>query len=558
MDLFDKPVYVFGKIVKKKLVTPYKSWEIDLDLKADFLPVKILGEKVEIFSKNRIFNSYVLSEEENLRTLFSVDSKLTVTGEEVEKGRIYTFVVEKEDDLVRRVSLFKFDCLYPGTRTVGRVLKKKNKLVVSTIYGEGELVLQNNTYGKKIEVLLYRKDETLHFVQVDCPVESKVSLKVDSYSSGYYTVSDRNIRGILFSKSKYKVGDTVECIPKDNNLGFYIFKENDTKKDTNDTKKDTNDTKKDTNDTKKDTKDTKNDTKDTKNDTKDTKNDTMKDTKNDTPITPTVPFDIPTDNEDSTSSTTANINVDLSLERKRSKISTDEDYFMEIKARPGKALPILKYFQFLVESSKIEEAKRVFWEYSSSLTGREKDDLSIAFVNFLIYSSEKDLLKTVKKLSKTCSEKFLRVVSSNTDDLSIVKLYYSTSPNRLSFRRYLEVLFTANPKEAYSLVEANPKYLDISIPFLYSYKDSPRIRIESLISKNKEAWLEYLKNESGDYKRHLFRRVVDLNWNQKEMKEFYKLWLDFEIQENGNIEEVRNRAKEYVSKLNSTLQKNED
>jgi hypothetical protein len=32
------------------------------------------------------------------------------------------------------------------------------------------------------------------------------------------------------------------------------------------------------------------------------------------------------------------------------------------------------------------------------------------------------------------------------------------------------------------------------------------------------------------------------------MKKFYKMWLEFENEENGDVEEVKARAKEYVEK----------
>lgn len=514
MDLFDKPVHLYGKIVKKKFITPYKSYEIDLQgLKADFLPVRLLGDKIEVFSSSEIFNSYVLTEEENLKTLYSRDKKLTVTTEDVEPGRIYTFRVEKEDQDVRRVSLYTFDTLFPGTKTTGRVILKKKKYFVSTIYGEGELVLQNNSFGKKVEVLLFRKDDSLHFVQVDNPVEAPLRVKIDSISPGYYSVSDRNIKGILFTGKKHVVGELVECIPKDNNLGFYIFREK------------------------------------CKEDGKVKKSDALSKEQVNGP--PSIPFDIQSQDEKESSNEDINENVDLHLERKRSKITTQEDCLMEISAHPGKAFPILKYFKYLVEEGRPEDAKGVFYEYSPSLRGKEKDDLSISFVNYLIYTGDQDLYKTVKRLSQSCSDRFLEVVSSNTEDPRISRLYYSTSPNRKSFRRYLEILFSSDQKEAYRLISDNPKYLNISIPFLYKSGDNPRSRVEALISKNRDAWLEYLDQESGEYKRHLFRRVVEYDWNTKDMKRFFRLWLEFETEECGNVDEVRDRAKEYVEKVKS-------
>ncbi|EOB13191.1 hypothetical protein NBO_127g0001 [Nosema bombycis CQ1] len=582
MDLFEKPVYLYGKIVKNKFITPYKSYDLkffeelkDLtlskNLKANFLPAILQNNTLSIFyAGSKIFNSFVISREENVFTLFSLDKKLTICSEKLKENQIYTFITEKEDENLRKAKIFKFDFLYPGTKITGKVIKKKGKYFVSTIYGEGNLVLQNNIYDKKIEVILFRKDDKLHFVQVDNPV-IKAKVKIESRTSGYYTVSDKNIKGILFSGNQFKIGDLVEVVVRNNNLGFYIFDEDEEKEEDGRKEDEVSKGKKavegkierkeiEGNKERKEIEGRKED------EGKKVTSVEENDKKIDIPIlslktpilnikTPpvlSIPFDLPSEEEDDKNE---DKNIDnfcsLEIERKRSKIQNDDDFLMEIKAFPGKAFPILKYFQFLIETNRQKEAVDLFHEYYPSLVGREKDDLSIAFVNFLIFTGDKTLFSTVKKLAQNCSIRFLEVITSNSNNLEISKLYYKMFPNKNSYHKYLNQLFENDLKEAYNLVESNPKYLNLAIPLLYKYTDNPRNKIEKLIHKQRESWFEYLNNEKGEYKRHLFRRVIEFDWNKKDMKKFFKKWLEFENEENGDVEEVKARAKEYVEKYGS-------
>lgn len=98
-------------------------------------------------------------------------------------------------------------------------------------------------------------------------------------------------------------------------------------------------------------------------------------------------------------------------------------------------------------------------------------------------------------------------------------------------------------------MEGHPKWLFLAIPLLYKHGDNQRVRIENLTIKNRESWMEYIKCERGEYKRYLFRRVVEYDWNKKDMKMWFQLWMEFEKKENGDLEEVRSRAKEYIEKL---------
>lgn len=49
--------------------------------------------------------------------LKSYDDKLTVTKDKVEKNKLLTVKIIKENEKVRQVELYKFDELFPGYRT---------------------------------------------------------------------------------------------------------------------------------------------------------------------------------------------------------------------------------------------------------------------------------------------------------------------------------------------------------------------------------------------------------------------------------------------------------
>ncbi|KAG5860051.1 hypothetical protein KMI_03g05000 [Encephalitozoon hellem] len=576
MKLFgQESTYLYGRILNRKFIAPSGSYEIEpLNMASGMHPVRYNG-KIEVFYVSPIFNSYLVSREENVNVLFSVDGKVTITNDEVDKDVLYTFRVVRETDDLRVAEIYKFDTFYPGFKTTGEVKWKKDndgRMVysVETRYGSGTLLLQNNDVKGVVSVVLYKKDKQLHFVQVDDPVSGVLKMTVVSAVSGNsYGVRNGNIRGFLVASNGYKAGDTVECVVRRVGLGNYMFAEYAELKIGSTIEARVKDYGRDriyleyeghegymmmSESTRKrygeyvrgvlyDIKDgvflmsTK-------------RASGLKEAEEGVNLS--VPFDI-SDVEDESSSFVeedeGSVSKSLNAERKRSKAVTEEDILMDIRAHPGEAMPVIKYIQYKIEIGEEGGPGKVFYEFLPKIEGEEKDKLCISFVNYLMFVKDAECLKTIRRLAKICSPRFLDVVASNTDDIQVLKFYFEKTDTKKSFRMYLDVLFKADKEEAMRLVEKHKEFLSVSIGMIYKYCDSPRAWVEKLLVDKKDVWISYIRNEKGAYLRSLYRRVVDKKWKVSDMKEFYKMWLEYEKENNGNVEEVKLRAKEYVESV---------
>ncbi|AFN83147.1 hypothetical protein EROM_060530 [Encephalitozoon romaleae SJ-2008] len=576
MNLFgQESTYLYGRILNNKFIAPSGSYEIEpLGIASGMHPVRYNG-KIEVFYISSIFNSYLVSREENVNVLFSVDGKVTITSDEVDKDVLYTFRIVKETNDLRVAEIYKFDTFYPGFKTTGKVKWKKDKdgrkiYSVETRYGSGSLLLQNNDARDVVSVLLYKKDNQLHFVQVDDPVSGVLKMTVVSVMSrNNYGVKDRNVRGFLITSNRYKVGDTVECAVREVCLGNYLFTEFFKLKIGSIVEARIKDYGRDriylehggyegymlmSESAKKryggyvrgvlyDIKD----------------NVFLVSTKRmskleepEEEVGLSVPFDISDKEDESNSSVQEDVgsgSKSLSAERKRSKAITEEDILMDIRAHPGEAMPVIKYIQYKIEIGEEGGPEKVFHEFLPVIEGEEKDKLCISFVNYLMFAKDMECLKTIRRLEKICSQRFLDVVASNTNDVQILKFYFEKTETKKSFRMYLDALFKTDKEEAMRLVERRKEFLSVSIGMIYKYCDNPRMWVEKLLVDKKDVWVSYIRNEKGIYLRSLFRRVVDKKWKVSDMKEFYKMWLEYEKENNGNVEEVKLRAKEYVESI---------
>lgn len=576
MNLFGREsTYLYGRILNRKFIAPSGSYEIEpLNMASGMHPV-IYDGKIEVFYVSSIFNSYLVSREENVNVLFSVDGKVTITGDEVGEDVLYTFRIVKETNDLRVAEIYKFDTFYPGFKTTGEVKWKKDKdgrktYSVETRYGSGSLLLQNNDVKDVVGVLLYKKDKQLHFVQIDDPVSGVLRMAVTSVMSGNnYGVKDRNVRGFLITSNRYKVGDILECVVKEVCLGNYLFTEYFELKIGSIVEARIKDYGKDRihleyggyegymlmleSGKKRYGSYVRGVLYGIKDDVflVSTKRiSRLEETEEEVGIS--VPFDVSDEEGESNGSVQEDVgsgSKSLSAERKRSKAVTEEDILMDVRAHPGEALPVIKYIQYKIEIGEEGGPEKVFHEFLPVIEGEEKDKLCISFVNYLMFSKDMECLKTIRRLEKICSQRFLDVVASNTDDAQILRFYFEKTETKKSFRMYLDVLFKTDKEEAMRLVERRKEFLSVSIGMIYKYCDNPRMWVEKLLVDKKDIWVSYIRNEKGTYLRSLFRRVVDKKWKVGDMKEFYKMWLEYEKENNGNVEEVKLRAKEYVESI---------
>nr|AGE95667.1 hypothetical protein ECU06_0590 [Encephalitozoon cuniculi] len=576
MKLFgQESTYLYGRILNRKFITPSGSYEIEpLSMATGMHPVRHAG-KIEIFYVSSIFNSYLVSSEENVNVLFSADGKVTITRDEVDKDVLYTFRVVKETNELRIAEIYKFDTFYPGFKTSGEVkwrLDKDGKRIysVETRYGSGTLLLQNNDVKDTVNVVLYKKDRELHFVQVDDPIGGVIKMTVTVVmANNNYGVRDRNVRGFLITSNRYKVGDVVACMVKEICLGNYLFVEHVELRIGSVVEARIKDYGKSRIQLEYGSHSGYMPMEESARrrygghvrgvvyDIKDgvflmsTKRmcvleDDCKE------VDLSVPFDVLGQEEAPGFSLEKEVggeNKSLGAERKRSKAVTEEDILMDIRAHPGEAMPVIRYIQHKIEIGEEEGPRKIFHEFLPRIEGEEKDNLCISFVNYLMFVRDAECLRTIERLSKICSQKFLDVVASNTDDIEVLRLYFEKTGTRKSFRMYLDALFRVDEKEAMSFVEKHKEFLSVSIDMMYKYCDNPRAWVERLLADRKDVWMAYIRNERGAYLRGLYRRVVEKKWRIGDMKEFYKMWLEYEKENNGNIEEVKLRAKEYVESI---------
>lgn len=575
MKLFgQESTYLYGRVLDRKFIAPSGSYPIEpLGMVAGMHPARYDG-KVEIFYAAPIFNSYLVSREEDVNVLFSADGKVTVTNDDVARDVLYTFKVTKETSDLRVAEIYKFDVFYVGFKTSARVRwesSKEGRVVCSaeTRYGTGPLMLQNNSVGDVASVVLYKKDKQLHFVQVGDPIKGVVEMTVVSAKTrGSYGVKNGHVRGFLISDNAHGVGDAVRCVVKEVCLGNYMFAEHvepaigaiiEAKVKRSGKRKvllEHGGCKGYMLFSESICKRQRRYVKGIVYDIRDgvflmsTKRMPVQGPEGGVDLS--VPFDC-CDQEDVPCASVPEGKMEtsktLAAERRRAKAVTEEDVLMDIKAHPGEAMPVIKYIQYKIEIGEEEAPRQIFDRFLPLVEGEEKDKLCISFVNYLMFVKDAECLRTIKRLSKMCSQKFLDVVASNTEDGEVLKLYFERTGTKRSFRMYLDSLFKACEKDAMRAAEAHKEFLAVSIDLMYKHCESPRPWVEKMLVDKKDVWMSYIRNESGAYLRGLYRRVVERRWKVADMKEFYKMWLEYEKENDGNVEEVKLRAREYVESI---------
>ena len=181
-----KSIYLYGEVFKDKFVIPGQAFKIEpMKFDCKMCPAKLVGGKIEIFFNSPIFNTYVLSSEEQVCTLFSLDEKLTIMKRKLQNNTLYTVKTVKEDANMREVEIYNFDeSTFPGYRTSGTVQIRNNEPYILTSGSSicnstnqeknssdrdmiefplrGRIALQSNEARETVECLLYKiEDETI-------------------------------------------------------------------------------------------------------------------------------------------------------------------------------------------------------------------------------------------------------------------------------------------------------------------------------------------------------------------------------------------------------------
>ncbi|KAK6090952.1 hypothetical protein P3W45_000197 [Vairimorpha bombi] len=507
--------YVYGKLTKTKFFTPNRaythstSFPVSLNVNSNH-PCLITKDSVQVFYNSPVFNSYVTVFEEEVSKLYSVDGKTTIIRSKVDLDTLYTFRVIEETKSIRVCELMKYDeMLWVGRNTYGKLLMSNRKCEVNTPIGRGECILQNNKHPKTIKVKLWKvEDENLFFVEIDNPIKDSIEVHVDEIKDncmrvfvkeellGFYIFGvssdlvlnsfvEVSVLGQTDDKLILKYQDYTGFI-KLNNVDPEFFSS---------TRK-----------------------------SKSLKGRIIEIKGGQFELSQEQKISVPFDIDDPEISSES---VDLE-DNALPNIDTLSD--------------ILNLIKKLTENKKYDEVHETYYKYINTLSSNDRDNLSIVYCNFLEYIGD-DVVKEIKKISKHCTDKFIEKVGLSSTKDDVIEYCYNKIKTRDLYAKYLEMCYQTN-KEI-----KNYPYMDIAVDMIYKYENNPRIEVEKIIGNSKCGWMAYLENEKDEYKRLLFRRVVNLKWKVSDMKEWYRMWMNFEKEEGGNVDEVRSRAKEFVESV---------
>ncbi|WUR02076.1 ribosome biogenesis factor RRP5 [Vairimorpha necatrix] len=537
------PTYIYGKLTKSKFYTPHRTYSHKTSFPQKMHINKYLpcvlddSNNLQVFYNSAVFNSFLTIEEEEVYKLFSKDNKTTITKTKIEPNTLYTFKVIEETNSLRICEIFKYDINWVGKHTTGKIKHQKKKNEIITPIGKGECVLQNNKHNKQVSAILWKiKDDKMFFVEIDNPVKDAIEVTVDTVRENFLMVSNENIKGIVFTNEINEYDDikrkkkTIKVYVKEELLGFYIFEIlsainiNDYIEAKVVKKLDNKYTLE----------------YQTYSGFINTTNMDQFMSNNNKAMTIKGRIINIKDGEFELSQV-QNISVPFDAVVSESE-EIEEDEELECS---GTLMDLLASIKRYTEDKKYKEVRELYYKHINTLNSTDKDNLSLVYCNFLQYttSDTTDLIKEMKKVVGHCSDKFLDKVGSVSDNFEVIEFCYKKKLSRELYTKYIDMCYKLGKK----ITDYN--YMDVAVDYIYKYEDTPRIKTEKIIGNIKPGWIKYIENETQDYKRILFRRVVNMDWKVGDMKEWYRMWMQYEKENNGNVDEVRTRAKEFVESI---------
>lgn len=515
------PTYLYGEVFKEKFSTPENAYKITpLPVECAQCPARLVNGSIEIFFAGSVFNTYVTSDEERVSVLKSFDDKPTIIKKKQPKNVLLTVKIVREDEKVREVELYRFCDLYPGYKTSGAVELVHGKRIIHTKRANGEIVLQNNIQRPVTECLLYKVENNEYFfVEINNPVE-RCTVKVVKDMRTTKIVSNDNIKGVLLDCKSNRTD--VDVFVKRTCLGSYIFVE-DIKEGTATVKL----LEKENGVFKVSFKGFIGDCMDP------SVSGTMKGTIYDIEGA-TFKFRQSEDHPEKEADAPAH---------KRSLDFEEVEVFKNIKIESEDQIGSdqFKAIDYIKNRMKKEpNVLPLINKYVSTLS--EKDQLCLFYLEYL---EGKDMLSLgeVSKMLKTASPGFHKLVVAAFDRPDVLRFVYKKKKSKACF---VKLLGLAEDKTAF--IKENREFTDFAIEYIYQNLENPRVLVESIIDSSLKSWTAYLRHETGSYKRSLFRRLVKNSLRKDEAKSAFKMWLEFEESVNGNVDEVKEQAKAYVSK----------
>lgn len=508
------PVYRFAIYNKKKMHSLGKSYNFDQPpVPVKECPVKVIGQKAEIFFSSPIFNTFPLSVENGVTILKSYDEKLTFIKEILPENVLYTVKIVSEDDKTREVGIFKYDEFFPGFKTRGTVTLKNGKPFFNCSRGVCQIVLQSNDPKKETEAVLAALDaDGPIFAETGKPIE-RTTVRIVKDLNNHKIVENGHIKGILIDARDRKVGEEVAVYVKNIYPGSYCFVE-DIKAGPAEVEligregsiykvrykhfvgecKDRHVSKR--------------------------MKGVIYDLKGDS-------FKFRLENEEKRTTDFEKLVVP-----KRMKITDESDV-------KGDQLKAIEYIRYIIDRGNEEnDVIDLFRKYMKRISSN--DSLGLFYLQYLV-NNKKLTDAEVKSVLKLTTDKFAGLASEKLDKIEVIQMIYNVKKSQSGYKKLLD-----DAKNKQKLMSENPEFLDVSIRYAYEKMDNPRSTVEKIIDNKFKHWLLYASLEDGNSRRGLYRRMTDMKFKKAEMKELFKTWLAFEESIGGNIEEVHRLANEYV------------
>lgn len=565
--------YLYGKLTKSKFYTPTRTYShittFPNNLKVNtYLPI-LYADSIKVFYKSPVFNSYVLSVEENVTKIFSYDDKLTIIKKtNLDDSKLYTVKIINETDTLRVCEIYSFDQCFVGKITDGKLEMRKNRYFVNTIFGVHPCILQNNTLKKKIDVKIWKMEgNKMMFVEINNPVSGHYEVNVDDIRENFVLVSKDNVRGVIIcnnidevahniivdkeiaqnvnekensnrncdndndpkkrklNKNDKYTGNTKTALVyvKEELLGFYIFdfvkkiKINDQiealiterLKDRLVLKFQTY--------------------------TGFIKLENVKTNAKNYITGKIIDFDGVSFELSQIQAISISFNEKIEEEEiiNKPKFDAIDDIYDKIK----------KYTEF----KRFDNITELYYKTIGTLSTEDQNNLTIVYINVLCLRHSYDeittieIIKELKKILKWCTN--IEQIGLNTNIIEVIEYIYKKEKTRKLYSHLLEQYFI-NDKDTTNLIKNNIDFISLSIKYIYKYDTNPKLVVEKIIDNSFEGWKSYIENDTN--KRLLFRRVVNMKWKTHEMKEWFRMWMKFEKDEGGNVDEVREKAIEFV------------
>ncbi|MCZ6914636.1 MAG: hypothetical protein O7C59_09370 [Rickettsia endosymbiont of Ixodes persulcatus] len=220
MKLFaQRPMYVMGKVRKTHLHTYNKRYSVKLPFSYSGDVLARITTDAEIFFENRIFNSYMVAEEENVYVLHQSKLTFMVKEEKLLKNKIYIFEVIEETATYKKVCLYKKK-VYQGHYKNGKFVYKEssnesqreikgmhaktlsNTDQHKTYLCKGTLIIQKN--HSEDDLITAEKISDNLFVEINNQLKEIKGVVV---STDPYVIQDRDVKVFVHEKSILKKGD---------------------------------------------------------------------------------------------------------------------------------------------------------------------------------------------------------------------------------------------------------------------------------------------------------------------------------------------------------------